>query len=299
MSRLSVCSFSFCFIDRLNNTHRSWHFEMYVHVYIYTFIKYARVLMIRFDGNRSLSTHKSSGFGQGWRVTRHFVQIVIPHLCYCLLSDAMMRTCFAQEWSVLVCSTLLIIRFLVNTHCTESDSFFRNSCLCKKKKITNGEGLNNVFFGFFKIMRKINRKPIENNAYSLKPTNHICAIIRIALFSIHSIPQLAKRFPLAYWTSCDVLGKALPLAYWTSCGVFGKALPTCLFDIMRRPWQSLPTCLLDIVWRPWQSASHLSIWHRTATLDFSPAALCIDLEILRWTCPHQYTCSNYYYYYAY
>ena len=48
--------------------------------------------------------------------------------------------------------------------------------------------------------------------------------------------SLAKRFPLAYWTSYDVLGKALP------------------------------TCLLNIVWRPRESASHLPIEHRMASL---------------------------------
>ena len=47
------------------------------------------------------------------------------------------------------------------------------------------------------------------------------------------------------------LAKRFPLAYWTSYGVLGKALPTCL---------------LDIVWRPWQSASLLPIGHLMASL---------------------------------
>ena len=92
--------------------------------------------------------------------------------------------------------------------------------------------------------------------------------------------SLAKRFPIAYWTSYGVLGKALPsclldivwrswqsasllpighrmaflakrfpLAYWTLYGVLGKALAYwTLYDVLGK---ALPTYLLDIVWRPW------------------------------------------------
>ena len=52
---------------------------------------------------------------------------------------------------------------------------------------------------------------------------------------------VAKRFPLTYWTSCNILAKALP------------------------------TSLLGIVFRPWQSASHLPIGHRVTSL---PKRLC-------------------------
>ena len=80
------------------------------------------------------------------------------------------------------------------------------------------------------------------NYPAVKTGTTLCAFCKNYLPPGRHMTPLAKRFPLACWTSCDVLGKALP------------------------------TCLLDIVWCPWQSASHLPAGHRLTSyldLDFS------------------------------
>ena len=67
------------------------------------------------------------------------------------------------------------------------------------------------------------------------------------------------------------LAKRFPLAYWTSYGVLGK---------------SLPTCLLDIVWRPLQSASHLPVGDRMTTYlnsDFS--CILVLSKVLKMSAP--------------
>ena len=114
----------------------------------------------------------------------------------------------------------------------------------------------------------------------------------------HNMASLLKRAShLLIGHHAASLAKRFPLACWTSYGVLGKALPTCLLDIVWCPWQNtsflpvghrmaflakhfplacwtsygvlgkaLPSCLLDIVWRSWQSALRLPGGHRMVPL---------------------------------